>query len=67
MDLPSGEKIPGSLRWGLDAAAVVERLLARGVRMGAVGPRTIRAVTHLDVSAEQIERALVAARAVLAG
>jgi threonine aldolase len=49
----------------LDAATVVERLLARGVRMGALGPRTIRAVTHLDVSAEQVERALVAARAVL--
>jgi len=50
----------------LDAAAVVERLLARGVRVGALGPRTIRAVTHLDVSAPQIERALEAARAVLA-
>jgi threonine aldolase len=55
------------LTGGLDAAAVVERLLARGVRMGTLGPRTIRAVTHLDVSAEQIERALDAARAVLAG
>ncbi len=50
----------------LDAAAAVERLLARGVRMGALGPRTIRAVTHLDVSAEQVERALAAARAVFA-
>jgi len=49
----------------LDAPAVVEQLLARGVRMGAMGARTIRAVTHLDVSAEQIERALEAARAVL--
>jgi threonine aldolase len=49
----------------LAAAAVVEGLLARGVRMGAMGPRTIRAVTHLDVSAEQIERAIEAARAVL--
>jgi threonine aldolase len=49
----------------LDAATVVERLLARGVRMGAMGPRTIRAVTHLDVSAEQIEQTLDAARAVL--
>jgi len=48
----------------LDAATAVERLLARGVRMGALGPRTIRAVTHLDVSAEQVERALAAARAV---
>src|SRR5688572_9641960 len=47
------------------AAAVVEGLQARGVRMGAMGPRTIRAVTHLDVSAEQIERALDAAAAVL--
>ena len=34
--------------------------------MGALGPRTIRAVTHLDVSAEQVERALAAAREVLA-
>jgi threonine aldolase len=52
------------LTGALDAAAAVERLLARGVRMGALGPRTVRAVTHLDVSAEQIERALGAARAV---
>jgi threonine aldolase len=51
----------------LDAAAVVTQLVARGVRMGALGPRTIRAVTHLDVTAEQIERALDAARTVLAG
>jgi hypothetical protein len=35
--------------------------------VGALGPRTIRAVTHLDVSAAQIERALDAARAVFAG
>ena len=49
----------------LDAPAVVEQLLACGVRMGAMGARTIRAVTHLDVSAAQIERALEAARAVL--
>src|SRR5262245_28721424 len=53
------------LTGALDATTAVDRLLARGVRMGALGPRTIRAVTHLDVSAEQIERALVAARAVL--
>jgi threonine aldolase len=49
----------------VDAPTLVERLLARGVRMGAMGPRTVRAVTHLDVSAEQIERTLDAARAVL--
>jgi threonine aldolase len=48
----------------LDAAAAVARLLERGVRMGAVGPRTVRAVTHLDVDARGIDRALAAAREV---
>jgi threonine aldolase len=52
---------------GRDAPAAVAALLARGVRMGVLGPRTIRAVTHLDVDAEQIERALQAARAVFGG
>ena len=51
----------------LDADAVVERLLARGVRVGAMQARTLRAVTHLDVSAAQIERALEAAADVLTG
>ena len=49
----------------LDAAAVVARLLERGVRMGALGPRTMRAVTHLDVDTAGIDRALDAARAVV--
>jgi threonine aldolase len=49
----------------MDADAVVQALLARGVRMGSMGPRTVRAVTHLDVSAAQIERTLETARAVL--
>lgn len=48
----------------LTAPAAVERLLEHGVRMGALGPRTIRAVTHLDVDASGIDRALAAARAV---
>jgi threonine aldolase len=52
------------LTGSLDAPTVVERMLAHGVRMGALGPRTIRAVTHLDVSAPGIERALDAARRV---
>jgi threonine aldolase len=52
------------LRGALGAEAAVAALLAQGVRMGAMGPRTVRAVTHLDVGAEQIERALKAARAV---
>jgi threonine aldolase len=51
----------------LDAPTVVERLLARGIRMGAMGAKTIRAVTHLDVSAAQVEQTLEAARAVLGG
>jgi threonine aldolase len=52
------------LRGGADAPAAVAALLARGVRMGAMGPRTIRAVTHLDVNPEHIERALDIAGAV---
>jgi threonine aldolase len=48
----------------LDAPTAVERLLGHGVRMGALGARTVRAVTHLDVSAAGIDRALVAARQV---
>ena len=51
----------------LDAPTVVQRLLDRGIRMGAMGAKTIRAVTHLDVSTAQIEQALEAARAVLGG
>lgn len=51
-------------RGALDAPSAVAALLARGVRMGAMSPRTIRAVTHLDVSAGQVERALDTARAI---
>ena len=55
------------LTGSLDASTAVERMLAHGVRMGALGPRTIRAVTHLDVSAQGIERALDAVRRVFGG
>jgi len=51
----------------IDAPAAVQGLLARGVRMGALGPRTIRAVTHLDVSAAAIDKTLAAAREILRG
>jgi threonine aldolase len=51
----------------LTAPAAVDGLLAHGIRMGALGPRTIRAVTHLDVDASGIERALTASRLVFAG
>ncbi len=40
-----------------DAPTVVARARERGVLIFAFGPRTIRAVTHLDVSLEQCVRA----------
>jgi threonine aldolase len=40
-----------------DAAAVVERAREAGVLLLAFGPRTLRAVTHLDVTTAQCERA----------
>lgn len=40
-----------------DAPTVVARVGEQGVLVFAFGPRTIRAVTHLDVSREQCERA----------
>jgi threonine aldolase len=45
-----------------DSAAFCAALEADSVRMGAVGPRRVRAVTHLDVDADGIERALAAAQ-----
>jgi len=41
-----------------DAPAVCAGLEEREVRMGPVGPQRVRAVTHLDVSAEGVQRAL---------
>lgn len=51
----------------LSADELVAQLEARGVRMIAIGGDRVRAVTHLDVTAEQIEQALDAARAVCEG
>jgi threonine aldolase len=51
----------------IDAPTAVQGLLAHGVRMGALGPRTIRAVTHLDVSAAAIDKTLAAAREIFRG
>ena len=53
------------LTGAVDAPTLVDRLLERGVRVGAMGARTVRAVTHLDVPPEGIERAIDAARAIL--
>lgn len=51
---------------GFDAHEFSRRLAVLGVRIGAFDDRTLRAVTHLDVSAADIERCLEAAAAVLA-
>ena len=40
-----------------DAAAVVGRARERGVLVSALGPRTVRAVTHRDVTRTDCERA----------
>ena len=42
---------------GPDAAAVVKSARDRGILVMAFGPRTVRAVTHLDVSRAQCTRA----------
>ena len=42
---------------GPDAAAVVAGARAHGVLVVAFGRRTVRAVTHLDVTREQCEQA----------
>ncbi len=45
--------------------SVAESLREQGVWMLAIGPQRLRAVTHLDVSAEDIERAIAAIGRVL--
>jgi threonine aldolase len=46
-----------------DAAAVVEALERDGVELSALGPGRVRAVTHLDVDAAGVDRALEAVEA----
>jgi len=46
------------LRDGDTADALVLRLAAKGVLVTAFGPKRLRAVTHLDVSAAEIDRAV---------
>jgi threonine aldolase len=50
---------------GRTAAAFTEALLAKGVRMTEMGATRVRAVTHLDVDAGMIERAIAAIRELL--
>jgi threonine aldolase len=50
-----------------DAEGFCAALEREGVKMGTVGPDRVRAVTHLDVDREGVERAIAVARSVLAG
>ncbi|MXW51147.1 MAG: low specificity L-threonine aldolase, partial [Gammaproteobacteria bacterium] len=50
---------------GLSAPEVADRLLAAGVRIGAINERRMRAVTHLDVDAAGVEEAARALAAVV--
>jgi threonine aldolase len=50
---------------GLTAAQVVAGLLQQGVRIGAEGEHHLRAVTHLDVDREGVERAAAALTAIV--
>jgi threonine aldolase len=50
---------------GIPAPEISERLAARGVRIGTMGPRSMRAVTHLDVDRAGVEEAGEVLRAVL--
>jgi threonine aldolase len=62
---------PGSVETNIvicdvdDAPALVAALERENVRVGALGPRRLRMVTHLDVDRSGIERALDAFSAVL--
>jgi threonine aldolase len=50
-----------------DALTFVERCRERGVLLNAFGPRTVRAVTHLDVTADAVRGAAAVMRAVADG
>ena len=43
---------------GLDEEEAIERIRAQGVLLSLTKPGTLRAVTHLDISDDDIERAL---------
>lgn len=51
----------------LDARKLVARLEAHGVRMLALDPRRVRAVTHYEVTAADVDAAIVACRLALGG
>ena len=50
---------------GMESAALTARLAAEGVLFGTIDPKTIRMLTHLDVSEEQVRHAARAFERVL--
>ena len=50
---------------GLTVPMLLDRMKAEGVLMGGTGPNTIRAVAHLDVSKDGIDRAVEVLRKVV--
>jgi len=52
---------------GVPSAEVARRTEASAVRLHAIAPTRLRAVTHLDVDAAGIDRAIAAVRAALSG
>lgn len=50
-----------------DAAGFAQRLGVEGVRVGALGPQTVRLVTHYQITDADIRRTLEAAERVLGG
>jgi threonine aldolase len=50
---------------GRPATAIAEQLQKGGVRVSVMGRTTLRAVTHLDVSRQDIARAIDVFRSVL--
>jgi threonine aldolase len=50
---------------GMESAALAARLAAEGVLFGTIDPKTIRMLTHLDVSEEQVRHAARAFERVL--
>jgi threonine aldolase len=49
----------------LSAEELAAGLAARGVKMGAIGGRKLRAVTHYGIQAGDVDQAIAAAGAVL--
>lgn len=56
--------LPAAL--AIDAPTLSTSARARGILVNAFGPRTVRAVTHLDVTREQCERAAAVLAEILA-